>query len=461
MNGPARVALLLLCLLVAGLAVGAGGLSTAGGSGSQPAPILHPAVANGTAQVSQTSTAQTHFDAVGRFWHNQTVTLQQRSVTGDTSVQTNQSNAVSFTANLTDSYSSISSFSFTLVVSAGAYTPQISITQGGKSILNDTIFATVTIYPNASANRTLIVKIPALYNVTGAGAPIGAYVIYENVTEDFSFTYLSQTSWSGSSSGTYSLSYHFASTSPWWTNTTQVYLPFATGIAVNYTSVRATGGTYQVVQGGVYIQNPTLAPGKGTWDNATYTPPPVTYGPSVVVVLTQARLIAGSATLYTGFGNWTSTYTVPYMGQFVLQVRFGNYTLDPSSVTVRENNRTLLTSGFTVSGSYVTVFAGNVYVTPAGVASWQVNFTSLSAPAQLSISPGQVVAVFGTTEITVANLIEASMGIVLLYAAFAYSIHRHEGRRKVRSIMVDLVVVEAVLLALWVVLSVYGGSPVG
>lgn len=412
-------------------------------AGAPPAAATAPSAISPGVTVTQTSTAIANDAIAGTFWHNTSL--------GPTG--TNASSAMKIAVNVTG-YTAMSSFSVLVTMSSGAYIPQVVATQGSTVLFNNTVQPQFTVNPTAGTTPVTL-AVFALYTTGGAESPLGSYPVWANATATATLTNANSDGWVLSSSS-FSISDTVTAPYGYYLNSTEIVFPWPGNVSVNYSSASASHGRFTPTYGALDVFNDSIAPAASFTTTASVEPLPITSG-SAYIPLTAARRIPGSATMWTEFGNYTDGLGLPYASLYVLELDFP-YTVDPSSVTVRAATHQLNRSAFSVGPSDVTILPGTLTVGAADTESFQVNLTSLVAPPQQSVAPGTLLFYAGSTAITPALIIIICMVLVLVYGGFAYSIHKREGKAKVRAVMGKLILLELALLAAWAWIAVMGAS---
>ncbi|MFZ3356768.1 MAG: hypothetical protein WA549_08465, partial [Thermoplasmata archaeon] len=328
---------------------------------------------NPSVTIQQTSTAMKTGAVLDPFYHN--------------SSTSNQSPQVKVPVNLTG-YTSIAGFTFLLTVSANSYVPQIVANQSTHTFFNSTLSAQAAFSPTPGNNKVVLTTF-TLYTPAGLDPANGQYPVWDNYTQTIPFTDATPSGWS-LSGATFSISDNATAAFGYYVNSTIIYFPFPVGIGVNYSSVSATNGKFFTSQGGVLVYNNSIAPGKSFATTVTFQPVPITTGPAVFIQLTKARLIAGTFSSYTSFGNFTNNLGLPYFGLYVLEVSFSNYTLNPASVTILENGKAASKATYSVNPASITILPNNLLIGVGQNVAIQANFTSLQVPPTASLTPTTV-----------------------------------------------------------------------
>lgn len=402
------VAILLLALTLAATTLTSSAPSPAPATTIPAAEAVTPATSTTVGvQVTETSSEVASFTSYEPLWHNTTTT--------------NASNAFTFPANMT-LYPSTSSFTATLTVSAGAYLPVLKVSQGTSVLLNSTVTGQVSVTPTASTTP-LTVKVLQLFQETGAAVATGTYHVWVNVTETGYLSFSTFVVWAQEPLN-FTLVYKWSAPYDFALNQTAVFVPFPSGVSVNYTSVSvANATTPQTAYAGVYAYNTSLAADKSLTFTVVFAPYPIVSGPAVLVTMTKPKLEPGSTTVYTATGNWSNGFNLPYEGIYILSTGFA-YTIDPSSVTLVENTITMLASHYTVgNNNTIVVVPGTLTVAKGGGVVFTLTFSSLAAPPEGSVIGTGGVALFpvGTASFTVSDLLLALMLGGALYLAWGVS----------------------------------------
>lgn len=351
-----------------------------------------------------------------------------------------------------------------LTVNAGAYVPVVLAKQGTVTLLNATVQGQATVSPTASSTG-LSVRILQLFTSSGGAVPLGTYGIWVNVTETATLANTTSIIWAQHVT-TFNATYSFASPYGYWLNASTVFVPFPSGLSVNFTSVKVANATsVQTAYAGVYLTNGTLGPKKGLTFTLSFVPVPTTTGPAVILTLTSPRLVHGSSTLYTAFGNWTNSGPLPYAGIYVLGVpsTFA-FAVDPASVHVRVGSVVFLnapgtyyyafkgsnlsSSSFTTQGQNVVLVPGTLTVPVGTTESFQANFSSMFAPPSESLFANHVLLAFGSVSVTFGTLVEGLMVLPVLYAGVVLRVHRGDSSERLRVVVVHLVAAQVALLSL-------------
>lgn len=440
-----RMYLVLFFLLLAGLAT-AGILGIGGSLATQP--VAGPVPVNGTFQpvvqpgvtVTQTSTAMQYLALSGKFWHN--------------SSSSNASSYLPVPVNLTG-YTSLSSFVLSVTVSTGAYIPQMVAQQGTRVLFNATVQPQFTIDPTAGTTQVTL-SVYAYFTTGGLPPPTGAYTWWANVSESASLVDAQSASWQQQPT-TYTIPDNVTAPYGYYLNSTQVVIPFPGGVQVNYSSAKTSAGRFQVTYGSVFAYNDSLRPLKWWAFNATFKPLPATSG-TAYVTLSKARLVPGSSTEYTSFGNWTNNNPVPFLSLYALKLDFA-YPVDPTSVTVRAGGVQLPQGSFSVSPQYISIQPGSLLTGAQSTIAFQVNMSSLGAPSVLSLPPGAAWVTISGFSLSLTEILVTSMVLVCLYGLLLPRVHRNESTRKTRAAMVTLIFAEFALAAIWALSTLLAGQP--
>lgn len=447
--GIAWACVALIVILAVAAEIHAGSMQSAGHAAIRSS-VIQPGV---TASMSGSEGA--NFAAYVTYWQN--------------SSRSNASNPHSYPVNMSLSPAA-SGISATISVSSGTNLAVVKVYQGAAVFLNATIYGQVTV--TATAGTTpLSIKVENLFTQAGSQVGDGAYHLWVNVSESASLTASMALIWN-QHPDSFNVSYGLSSPYGYWINSSTVFVPFPSGVPVNYTSVGVGNATtVQTAYAGVYATNASLQ-WTGTLNlTVSFVPLPITTGPAVLIPLTQPRLVPGTPSTYTAFANWTNGGALPYAGLYVLQVpsSFG-YVVNPNSVQVRTGSTVFVSNppyyyyqfqGRNLpSGSYATQ-GSNVVIVPNGLTvgvtvkeGFQVNLSSLLAPPSQSLTAGAVLITFPNgSAMTWGELIEIFMAVPVLYAVAAKRIYRESSSRKLAVTVRDLAWVEGGLLAI-LVLSV-------
>lgn len=395
------------------MGLGMAAASPAGGA-AIPAAAPSPAVTVGV-QVTETSSEVASFASYETLWHNST--------------SVNASSVFTFPANMT-LYPASSTFSATLTVSAGAYLSVLKVYQGSTVFLNSTVVGQVTASPTASTTP-LSVKVLQLFQQSGAAVPLGTYHVWVNVSEAAYLSTSAYAVWSQAPLN-FSLAYPWSAPYGYRLNQTTVFVPFPGGVSVNFTSATvANATTPQVTYAGVYAYNTSLAPGKSLTFTASFAPYPIASGPATLVSMSKPTLEPGSTTVYASTGNWSNSYNLPYEGIYVLTTGFA-YTIDPGSVTLKENAVTMKAGQFTVgNNNTIIVIPGTLTVGKGQGVLFALTFSSLASPPAASLigSGGHVLFALGTAGFTLNDLLYALMLLAAVYLTWGVAVYA-EGFRK-------------------------------
>ena len=421
--------LLLLVLLASGLLVA-----------SAPSKALSPAISPGVT-IQQTSVAMNSKNVKDLFYQN-------GSGLG-------QSHPITVPVNLTG-YTSIQGFTFQLTASALSNTPQIVANQSTKNFFNASLTAQALFSPTPGNNPVTITTY-ALYNATGVYPPVGTYPVFDNMTQAIQFTDSTPSGWALSGIS-FSISDNVTASYGYFFNTTSIFFPFPQGVSVNYSSVHVTAGRYQVTYGGVYVLNNSLRSGTSFATTVSFQPVPIDSGPAVFIPLTKARLVGGTFSTYTSFGNFTDNLGLPYFGLYVLEVSFSNYTLNPASVTILENGKAASKATYSVNPASITILPNNLLIGVGQNVAIQANFTSLQVPPTASLTPTTVLITLNGFPVTLGIILEFSLAALAVYAALVYEIYYKRGtgspaqrRRKVRAVITDITFISISVVAFWIV----------
>jgi hypothetical protein len=399
-----------------------------------PAPVSGQATG---ASIQQTGTAVNFTGIASTLWKN--------------SSTSNQSNTQSWLVNFTR-YTSIGSFAATFTVSAGNLTPQVNVSEGSTTFVNGTEASQFVVGPTVGTTP-LTSKVILLTNGSGGPVADAAYPIFTTVQQTISYSLTTLTAWTLSSTK-YTVPYQITAPKRYYLNTTTIYIPFPTGLTVNYSSASVTGiNTYQVSTNGIYVTNQSLLPGHIIFLNATFQPVPISTGPAILLDLGPAHLIVGTTNNYTEQTNYTNNLALPYVGLWVLRLNPSfAYTVNPTTLTVLAQNRTIANSSVAVQSSLVIISPNVLLVGVASTVHFYVNFTSPTAPPALCVTTctTSVIGLIGTFPVTVGEFLQGLMVAllgVLLLLAFVPSKYRG-----VDPWSKDILFVELVLASIWGVL---------